>query len=422
MLSKLMDSLSSILPSEFRLKAQSINVLVRILSIFLIILIYQMFRKVIPGSIVYSLEISMLSAMLIAVIGILPLQEFLDAKLKKLFLSEFLFDDPLTLKSARRKFEYDTLISNVFPDMVNISGSNSGRIALLDKRGSSFNIYTYTRGGKQKKVKKKNYQISESLILFLKENKQGISIDKCIQNPKYNEYFITFKANYILPFLFRDKLFGFLAVTNIPLEQDLMNLMVLGSKCAMAIYNHNLSSQIAIHAKYKREFEVASKIEDLIFTKKMQDFKTYQFNSPIKNPNILIEFLSGVNEQYFVLLTLGINRIGSGLVSSYLLGTLYSQGFLKKKRNVDSIKRLIDQTMIALSWQESYELLIGRFLYDKPGMSLYHYGLNFKVTDPEDPNTNLLSVGWRNQHENLANNNFNIYYKNNIVLEIIKKV
>ena len=248
------------LPSEFRMKSYTITFFTRLFSILLGLAIYALFRKILPASKTYSLEISMVSSIVISVVAILPLQEILEIRLKKMFLSEYLFDDPLTVKSAQKRFEFDALISNVFPDMVKISGSNSGRIAVLNKH-NGFNIYTYSRGGRQKKVKKKNYQINDTLINFLKTHKQGVSVDECLKYPEINDYFISLKANYILPFLFRDRLFGFLAVTNIPVNQDNRNLMVLSSKSALAVYNHILSSQIAEHAKYKREFEVASKIE-----------------------------------------------------------------------------------------------------------------------------------------------------------------
>ena len=79
----------------------------------------------------------------------------------------------------------------------------------------------------------------------MKDKKQGASTSDLVGLPDINNDFIDLKANFIIPFIFREKIFGFLAVTNIPKEDELLNLKVLASKSALAVYNHILSSAIA---------------------------------------------------------------------------------------------------------------------------------------------------------------------------------
>ncbi len=416
MILKFFQSIGAFLPANFRAISLVINVFVRGMSVVSTLFLYLAIKKVFPDGIAYQVEISIISAVVLSIVLIIPLQEFAEFFLKRTFLSEYLFDDPLTLKVVSKRLEYDSLISNVFPDMVKLSGSKSGRIAVLNRQNNGFNIYTYSRG-KQNKVKKKNYNINEALIDVLRKHNEGLSIDQCVKYPGTNDYFISLKANYILPLIYQKKFFGFLALSNIPVAQDKSNLMILASKAALAIYNQILSFQIAVHVKYKREIEVASKIEKLIFTRKMPTYPHFEFQTSKEKSNILIEFFSSGTNHIFVLLTLGINRIGSSLVVSYILGTLYSQSLMKKRQSPTSIKNLIDEKLKELSWSETYELLIGAFSNDSDEITIENHSLNFKIFSEQDASTNYLATGWKVSKQ-IKDEMLNIVYKNTHILSI----
>ena len=101
--------------------------------------------------------IAEISAIIITIIFFLPIQEYIEIYLKKKILSEYLFDDPLTLRFAHKRFDVYDLIRNVFPDMVRASGSNMGRLAILNQFGY-FEAYTYTKG-RRRKIKNQSLRL-----------------------------------------------------------------------------------------------------------------------------------------------------------------------------------------------------------------------------------------------------------------------
>ncbi|MBP9885451.1 MAG: hypothetical protein KBF93_04095 [Leptospiraceae bacterium] len=415
---KLLEYISSLLPSGYRIKSVSINMGMRFLSIILTFIVYHYIILLIPKVIDYNLQITMIATIVVSIILIVPLQEYLETMIKKKYLSEYLFDDPLTLKSARRRFEIDALISNVFPDMVKISGSKYGRLAILIREPADYELYTYSNG-KRRKVKSKSVQIQDRLLAFLKNKKQGVTTAELLGHPDINDDFMDLKANFIIPFIFREKIFGFLAVTNIPKEDELLNLKVLASKSALAVYNHILSSQIAIHKKYKREFEIADRIEDLIFTSKVPIFKSFKFQAHQKDPSVLLEFFRNEDGEYlFILLALSSVKVGSGLVSSHILGKMYSQSLLKRKHNLNSLKAIAEDMLKKLSWEEGYDLIVGSFREDTSRLTFSQTGKNFRVTNDSEPDKSLISVGWRYTVDLNENPIIWIYYKVDKIISI----
>ena len=410
-----------IIPSGFKIKSSLIVITVRIILITLGLLIYNTTSDFLSDVYSNKLIISEIIALLASIIFFLPMQEFTELYIKKKVLSEYLFEDPLTLKFAHKRFEVKDLIRNVFPDMVKASGSAMGRLAVLNQIGY-YDAYTYTKG-RRRKIKNQSFLVSKRLKDYLMLKKDGISISHTLENPEINEDFVSLKAIYILPFIFRDKLFGFLALTSIPNENELKTMRILASKAALSIYNHILSSQIAIHKKYKHEFEVASRIEDKIFTSKIPEFNGIEFNVYQKDPNLLLEFFKNDEEGHvFVLLALsGKNRYSSGLVSSHLLGRYYSHSLIRKKHNHKSIRVFTEKCLQELSWNEGFEMIIGSFKEDTSRITFTQVGLNFRVTDSELKTDNLISVGWKYTLD-IKQDNLLIYYKKDKILSISKKI
>jgi hypothetical protein len=145
---------------------------------------------------------------------------------------------------------------NIHPFLILLSVM--GRLAILIREPADYEVYTYFNG-RRRKIKPKSVQIKDRLLNFLKDKKHGISIGELLGHSEINDDFLELKANFVIPFIFRERIFGFLAVTNIPSPEDLLNLKVLASKSAIAVYNHILSSQVVLHKKYKREFEIANR-------------------------------------------------------------------------------------------------------------------------------------------------------------------
>lgn len=413
--------ISNFLPSVFKVKSTLILVSTRLLLISTGLFTYTLLSDNLSGAYSTKMIIAEIGAILMSIIFVLPLQEYIEIYLKKKILSEYLFEDPLTLRFAYKRFEVHDLIRNVFPDMVKVSGSTMGRLAILNQL-DYFDAYTYTKG-RRRKIKNQSFLVSKRLKSYLLSKKDGISISDISDNPVILEDFALMKSSFILPFVFREKLFGFVSLTHAPDASELSTMRIISSKAALSIYNHILSSQIAIHKKYKHEFEVASRIEDKIFSNKVPDFAGIEFKSFPSDPNLLLEYFRNEEEGHvFVLIAMnGKNRFSSGLVSSHLLGKYYSQSLVRKKHNHKTIRMFTEKSLQDLSWKEGYEMIIGSFKENSTRITFTQVGLNFRVTDSEFKTENLISVGWKYTLD-IKNDNLLIYYKKEKVISINKKV
>jgi hypothetical protein len=414
---ELPEKLKEYFPSGFKTKLLFIVLFTRILLVTTGIFLYNHLNTLFPDEINFRLQLSQISSLIISIIFFLPIQEWLEVKLKKKFLSEYLFDDPLTLRLAYKRFELQDLIKNVFPDIVTFTGSSSGRLIVSTSTGN-YDAYSFSKG-RRRKIKNQSFLISPRLLEFLKNHKDGASVSETFELKEINEEFAQLKASFLIPFIFREKVFGFLTLSNIPDETSLATLKIITSKAALAVYNNILSSQIAIHKKYKHEFEVASRIEDHIFTSKTPTFQGVFFKTYQKNPTILLEYFKNEEEDYmFVLLAIhGKNRFGSGLVSSHILGKYYSQGLIKKKHNHKSIKVFTEDCLEELMWQEGYEMVVGSFKENHTRITFTQVGVNFRISDSEFKNDNLISVGWKYTLD-IKDGTLYIFYKKEKILSI----
>ncbi|HMV46049.1 MAG TPA: hypothetical protein PK079_08840 [Leptospiraceae bacterium] len=410
------EKFSFLYSSDYRFKGYVITNLVRLISIILTISIYFSLHQLIPKSLSYSLQIMMIGTIAISFIIIFPIQDYLEKIIRQKFVSQYLDED---LSAGRVvNVELNELISNLFPDMVKISESKEGRMVLLIREPADYEMYVYLNG-MRRKVKSKSFQIKDRLLEFLSDKPEGITAANLLGHNEINEDFISLKVSYVIPFIYRQRIFGFLGVSNIPSEKSISNLYILASKAAIAVYNHILSSQIVLHKKYKREFEIANRIEGLIFSAKVPIIKSFKFEAYQKDPNVLVEFFRNDDGEWlFILLALNKARIGTGLVSSHLLGKMYSQSLLRRKHSLNSIKSITEDMLRKLSWEDGYEMVVGSLREDLSKLTFSQKGVNFRITNDVDTSKSLISVGWRYTVDLKENPVIFIYYKSSKIISV----
>ncbi|MBE7413515.1 MAG: hypothetical protein L6Q54_14170 [Leptospiraceae bacterium] len=380
---------------DYRIKSSLISFSLKLTSGFISIIIYLMIKKKIPSDITYPDEISLLVTIVISIIGIFPVQEYLYSYFRNLFLSEYLTDDSLSAKIAYRRFDADSLIKNVFPVMVKMSSSPSGVLAVLNKSETQYDIYSYS-SGRQRKVKIRGENFNTRLTNLLRSKKQSISVADVMKFPELNEDFTTLKSSFIIPFIFREKLFGFLATTNIPSEEVKADLSFLSSKAALAVHNHILSFKVAENKKYKREFETAERIQFSIQSTKVPVIPDLEIQLLEKDQRLLSEFYTiKENGIVFVIFALPSNRKGEGLVLAYIAGALYIQ-LRQFNNNLNEIKKAIENTLAEIYYTDHYEFLIGYIENDKNILQVLASGHSLTATKSDMPEKNIISLGWKN--------------------------
>ncbi|WCL48963.1 hypothetical protein [Leptospira sp. GIMC2001] len=384
-----------ILPSGYQVKRFLIVFATRFLFLVISFLIYWSLLKNLPQDIHFNLEVAMVLTLTICTVVFLPIFEKFSLYLKGIFLSEYLLEDASVSRFAYKRFDNNSLIKSVFPDMVKISGSESGKLGILKEDGT-FDIYTYNRG-RQKKIPTRNENTPmNQLMQFLLKFKNGVSISETVSHPEINSDFIALRADFIVPFLFREKIFGFLAVSNIPDREALHQLIVLSGQCALVIHNQNLSAHIVENLKYRQEEESAKRIQNLLQKGKVPEIDELSIQFTGLDPSTLIEFFQTEDNRWnFLILSAGGPPRSAGLLHSYILGLLYSRLKRGKANNFIEIKTMISETFQKVEWKEKYGYLLGKFQAGG-NLEILHEGNLFKVYEVKKPDISITSIGWKN--------------------------
>ncbi|EMF79765.1 hypothetical protein LEP1GSC188_1620 [Leptospira weilii serovar Topaz str. LT2116] len=405
--------------TDYYLISGIINLFAKGTSVLIALGFYFFILSVFPTAIEYYMEVSLLSTLIFAVFIIFPLQEKFSGKLKSILISEYLSDDPRSSRLAYRKFDHEGLIKNVFPDLVRLTESNYGKLALLNNDLKTFELYMYAKKKQRKVITHDGINPEAKLLKYILNKKNGSIIGEPDQNHEINEDFVSLRANFILPFVYRETLFGFLAVSNIPKDSVRQDLSFLSGKCGIAVHNHILSSQVAENKKYRKELETAGKIRKFLeAAAEPPMIGNIRIDILSREPGELVEFLhSEGDETYFVILKLGITNQVSVLVLCYILGVLYSARTSRSVHNLSYVKNLVESYLKEISWNEEYDLLVGVIRKNENTISLKTSGKNFKVHRNSNFGKNLLSTGWEVE-ENIENDPLVITWKNRTMISI----
>ncbi|TGL78365.1 hypothetical protein [Leptospira yasudae] len=388
------------LVTDYYLISGIINLFAKGISILVALGLYFFILSVIPAAIEYYMEVGLLSTLIFAVFIIFPLQEKLSGKLKSILISEYLSDDPRSSRLAYRKFDHEGLIKNVFPDLVRLTESNYGKLALLNNDLRTFELYTYAKKKQRKVITHDGINPDAKLLKYILNKKNGAIIGEPDQNHEINEDFVSLRANFILPFVYRETLFGFLAASNIPKDSVRQDLSFLSGKCGIAVHNHILSSQVAENKKYRKELETAGKIRKFLEAAEPPMIGNIRIEILSREPGELIEFLNSDGEEtYFVILKLGVTNQISVLVLCYILGILFSARTSRSVQSLSYVKNLVESYLKEISWNEDYDLLVGVIRRSENTISLKTSGKNFKAHRNSNFGKNLLSAGWEVEEE-----------------------
>lgn len=412
-------TIKKMIPSDYYIKRLLINSFTRIFFFLSSFGFYFNTLSFVPLEINYRHEIAMIGSLLFSILILLPLFEKLSNYLKSLFLSEYLLEDPDLSRKAYKRFNLDSLIKAVFPDMVKISGSISGSLFILNEK-QLFDVYHYKRGKQKKIIIREEFDNINNLIKFLMKQKKGISIHETFSIPEINKYFVDLRADFILPFIFREKLFGFLCLSSIPDSESLINLNFLASQSALVIHNHLLSSQIVDSLKYKLEEESAARIQKGLQFPNVPNIPDLKIEWLKKEWNILLEFFKTSDDYWnFILLYSGGNTRTAGLVHSYFLGRLYAKITKKKCETFIELKELLYNSFQKANWKEPPSYLIAKIIPNNK-IEFLKEGTSFIVFSELFPNKEIITPNWISDvsYNDLP---LSVYFKGNPLLRISRQ-
>ncbi|TGK18099.1 hypothetical protein EHO61_11655 [Leptospira fluminis] len=383
--------------SDHRIASAIITIFVRLFGVIAVLTAYEICINFLPKEIEFVREIGVLTSLIFGVFAVLPMQEKIAGFLKVTFVSEYLSNDPGSSRMAHRRFDLEGLIRNVFPELVRLTNSNFGKLAILRNDLTYYDLYTYAHKKQRKVNTLEGINPKSPLLKYILSKRSGSIIGEPDQNNVINEDFVSLRANFILPFVFREKLFGFLAVSNIPKDDVRHELGFLAGKCALAVHNHILSSQIAENKKYRKEFENAGKIRRFLEPTEPPLIGNTKIDLLSREPGELLEFFQSETEDfYFVFLRLSVTNAVSVLALCYILGTLYASRMRGETKDLLQIKTLVEENLKEISWTERYDLAVGKVSKADRKISLRIVGKHFRMFKNSSPERNLASIGWEN--------------------------
>lgn len=391
-LSKIKNTFKYFLPSSYQLKVSITTIFTRTLFIFFVFFTYFLILDKIPNNVPYRLELALLLVSAVSLILYLPFIERLTKSIRNKFLSEYLTEDEESYRQAIKRFNFDALVKHVFPDMVKLTGSHSGTMAVLNPNGT-FAFHSYFRGRQKKLSPTKDIIVKSTFQSFLIERRNGASVADAMSKPEINFDFMELHANYVYPFIFREKLFGFISVSNIPNADAEHSLSLLAGQSAVTIHNHILSYHISENKKYQKEAEYAIRVQNLLETGTIPELPGWKIQAFKRTNRNLIEFFQVEDGSwFFVVLNAGRSYQHIGILLSYILGVVYSQSKLRILKGFSDIKALIHSTFQRLDWKNKPELIIGKIGYSE--LFIIQEGLQFRITRNKEEV--VASIGWKN--------------------------
>ncbi len=327
-----------------------------------------------------------------------------------------------------RQFTQDTMIFEVFPDLMSWLHVPAGRIVIMNSDRKDYTIHTY-RNGKLVGRPVTMFQQFDEIHHFLRNRKKTINFFEEVLPPEMKRFMEKNRATTLHPFLYRKNPVGFLMLQDPPRHKYADRALELFTrKAAVSIHNHMLSGKIVDSHLYEREFREAGKIRDFLSRSGEPRIPGYQIKT-IQPSGMLqyFEFLTkkkGRNNEsaspifYPVILSSPGLTSASGIVLAGVIGKLYTlHNYQKEQLSLHTILQMLRQESQITPAEYRLDFSIGE-LNAATGMWTTTFDGNYRIFSRSSPETNLLTIGWRNQIAIAPGESYHIEYCGSRIFEI----
>lgn len=358
----------------------------------------------------------------LSVIILFPAREYLLRHLFQRQDWETLIDEDIHhLDFLARQFSVDSLLHQIIPDLLFWLRVGSARIAILseDRRSYRFHIY---KNGRIIKGNAIYYQKTEELKREFKAYRRIARIDDEDLPEGLKEVMQQNRVAWIVPFIFRTRLLGFLFLMEPPRNKFADRaLQLFAGKAAVSIQNHILSSKIIDAGEFERELQSAEKVHSLMKNSRVPHFPGFQLQPRQDASGSSVQEFFTVDEGLFLVIFATLRGGGvSGLLLSGLLGHLYSLIHLERELSIHRILGHMRKDNSLLRMEPGVEMLIAQF-HPSGSMTVFVEGKQFRFQDTTQPDRILISPGWRNYVDLTPGIPYRIEHNNQVLLEISTK-
>ena len=363
-----------------------------------------------------------LVTLLFIILSVLILFPARESLLRHLFRRqdwETLVDEDIHhLDFLARQFSVDSLLHQIIPDLLFWLRVSSARIALLSEDRKNYRFHIYKNG----KIIKGNaiyYQKTEELKREFKAYRKIARIDDEEAPESLREIMQQNRVAWIVPFIFRTRLLGFLFLMEPPRNKFADRaLQLFAGKAAVSIQNHILSSKIIDAGEFEKELQSAEKVHSLMKNSRVPSFPGFQIQPHEDDSGSSVQEFFTVNDSLFLVI-FATSRGGgvSGLVLSGLLGHLYSLVHIESDLSIHRILGHMRKENSLLRTEPGVEMLIAQF-HDGGSMTVFVEGKQFRFQDTTQPDRILISPGWRNYVDLSPGILYRVEHNNRVLLDI----
>jgi hypothetical protein len=356
--------------------------------------LFVLIQALVPRSLNYYYETVTLLFLLASVAFLFPARDYLE---RRLFGRNYaaIFGGSHHLDFMATRFTEDSIIHEVFPELMQWMGVRAAKLAIPDSSRRHFTYHIYSEGTKLR-TRVSYYHSMEPLIRYAKQKRESLAPESAMPE-EIRRILVRIHAALFFPICYRNKMVAFLILHNAPENKYAERALdTFAGKAAASIQNALLSARFMDATAIQREFMVADKIRRFLSRMDVPAIPGVSIESfSNEGMAVVVEFFPGEKQSWFAVM-MGTDRLNgsSAIVLSSMLGSLYS---LVRRESGLTLHKLLTHFRRERS-PELYERIDLCLLELRPrdaAMFLMLDGPGFNARNPDKPDRILTSSGWR---------------------------
>lgn len=383
--------------------------------------VFYIIRWVVPPNLLLYNQIVTILFIVIAVLLLFPAREkILHFLLGKTEFTQFFGRDYHHLDFIAQQFTTDALVQEVFPEFMQWMGVRHARLAVLEPGRRQYRFHVYRNGRLLKSRNSYARRPSDPLLKELRNFKDTVDIQMTGLSRAVRERMEALGAAQIHPFVFRNRLLGFLIMHEPPRNKHARRaLEFFGDKAAVSIQNDIFTYRIIDSRLYDREISAAQRVQSIFHNAPAPTIPGYALRRPEqKDFASIVEFFRAGDHRWFIVV-LSSDRLTSsaGILLYGIFGRLYS--FIHRERAITMHKLMANlKKGLADRSEYDFEILLAELLAEDRTLVVLMEGSGYEVVEISQPSHNIVSRGWRNFIELKEDRTYRFFYNQRPLLEL----
>lgn len=379
-------------------------------------------RYVIPRTDEFYNEIVTVLFIVISVLILFPARDQLMRGLLKKYDYDRIFGgDYHHLDFIARQFQMETMIREIFPELMQWLRVRSGRIAILDPERKQYTYHIY-KNGELLDRQSSHFQDFEDISGHLKQIR-GILHSEDELSDDMVEFMERFRAVVLQPFIYRRNPVGFLILHDPPRHSHFRRAIELfAQKAAVSIHNNMLSNKVIEARMYEREFREASKIRRFLQNHRPPQIPRYDLLlHRHKKQLYLVEFLKESEETWFLIIICSVRYSGaSGIILSGVLGHIYALFTHSDRMTLHRLLKLVRKIPNLMQSEYPMDFMIAEINTEQNTFKIMQDGA-YRLVNKQNRDEDLSVPRWRRSIQLIEGDEYSVEHRNTPILDIRRR-